>query len=87
MDENGRRRDCKSGKEQEGSWSLGPKQDPLGMLRGSSILLKERKKESQIKSRINGRATSRRWKKIVFQRVLNYDPRDKNTDNKDCLTN
>jgi hypothetical protein len=84
MDENRRRRDWKSGKDVEISWSLGPKQDPLEMLHGSPMLLKERKEVSQIKSRINGRATSRRWKKIVSQRVFNYhynyhyDPRDKN---------
>jgi hypothetical protein len=41
MEENGRRRDWKGGKDVERSRSLGPKQDPLEMLRGSSMLLKE----------------------------------------------
>jgi hypothetical protein len=41
MEENGRRRDWKGGKDLERSWSLDPKQDPLEMLRGSSMLLKE----------------------------------------------
>jgi hypothetical protein len=45
MEENGRRRDWKSGKDLEASWS--PKQDPLEMLRGSPMLLKERKETSQ----------------------------------------
>jgi hypothetical protein len=42
MEENGRR-DWKSGKVLERRWSRGPKQDPLEMLRGSPMLLKERK--------------------------------------------
>jgi hypothetical protein len=41
MEENGRRRDWESGKDLERSWSLGSKQDPLAMLCGSPILLKE----------------------------------------------
>jgi hypothetical protein len=41
MEGSGRRRDWKSGKDLERSWSLGPKQDPLKMLRGSPMLLKE----------------------------------------------
>jgi hypothetical protein len=41
MEENGGRRDWKSGKDLERSWSLGPEQDPVGMLRGSPMLLKE----------------------------------------------
>jgi hypothetical protein len=40
-EENSRRRDWKSGKDLERRWSLGPKQDPLEMLRGSPMLLKE----------------------------------------------
>jgi hypothetical protein len=47
VEEKGRRRDWKSGKDLEGSWSLGPKQDPLEMLRGSPILLKEGKEISK----------------------------------------
>jgi hypothetical protein len=39
MEENGRRRDCESGKDLERSWSLGPREDPLEILRGSSMLL------------------------------------------------
>jgi hypothetical protein len=50
----------------------------MEMFPESPMLLKERKEVNQIKSRLNGRATSKRWKKIVFQRVLYYDPRDKN---------
>jgi hypothetical protein len=41
MEGNGRRRDWESGKYMERSWSLGPKQDPLEMLHGSLLLLKE----------------------------------------------
>jgi hypothetical protein len=41
MEENGRRRDWKSRKDLERSWSLGPKQDPLKTLRGSPMLLRE----------------------------------------------
>jgi hypothetical protein len=40
MEENGRR-DWKSGKDLERSWSLGPKQDPVEMLRENPMLLKE----------------------------------------------
>jgi hypothetical protein len=39
MEENGRRRDRKSGKDLERSWSLGPEQDLVEMLLGS--ILKE----------------------------------------------
>jgi hypothetical protein len=39
MEENSRRRDSKRGKDLEGSWSLGPEQDLVEMLRGS--ILKE----------------------------------------------
>jgi hypothetical protein len=39
MEDNGRRRDWKSGKDPERSWSLGPEQDPVDMLHGS--ILKE----------------------------------------------
>jgi hypothetical protein len=41
MEENGRS-DRKSGKDLERRWSLGTKQDPLEMLRGSTTLLNER---------------------------------------------
>jgi hypothetical protein len=41
MEENGRRRDWKSEKDLERSWRLAPKQDPLEMLRGSPVFLKE----------------------------------------------
>jgi hypothetical protein len=41
MEETGRRGDWKSEKDLERSWSLGPKQDPLEMLRGSPALLNE----------------------------------------------
>jgi hypothetical protein len=37
MEENGRIRDWNSGKDQERSWSLGPKHDPVEMLRGSIV--------------------------------------------------
>jgi hypothetical protein len=40
MEEKGRGRYWKSGKDLERSWSLGPKQDPLEMLRRSPLLLK-----------------------------------------------
>jgi hypothetical protein len=39
MEENSRRRDWKSGKDLERSWSLGPEQDLVEMLHGS--ILKE----------------------------------------------
>jgi hypothetical protein len=48
MEENGRRRDWKSGKDLERSWRLGPKQDPLETLRESFALLKESKEISQV---------------------------------------
>jgi hypothetical protein len=38
MEEKGRRKDLKSGKDLERIWGLGPKQDPLEMLRGSPML-------------------------------------------------
>jgi hypothetical protein len=41
MEEKGRRRDMKSGKDLERSWSLGPKHDPLEMLRGRPVFPKE----------------------------------------------
>jgi hypothetical protein len=41
MEETGRRRDWKSGKGLERSWSLGPKQDLMEMLHGRTMLLKE----------------------------------------------
>jgi hypothetical protein len=41
MEENGRRRDWKSGKDQERSRSLGPEQDMAEMLHGRPVLLKE----------------------------------------------
>jgi hypothetical protein len=41
MEENGRRKDWERGKDLERRWSLGPKQDPLEMLPGSSMLLKD----------------------------------------------
>jgi hypothetical protein len=41
MEESGRRKDWENGENQERSWSLGPKQVPLEMLRGSPVLLKE----------------------------------------------
>jgi hypothetical protein len=41
VEENGRRRDWKSGKDLERSLSLGPEQDLVEMLRGSPTLLKE----------------------------------------------
>jgi hypothetical protein len=41
MEENGRRRYWKSGKDLERSWSLGPEQDPVEKLRGIPMLLKE----------------------------------------------
>jgi hypothetical protein len=41
LEENSRRRYLKSGKDLERSWSLGPKQDLLEMLRGSPILANE----------------------------------------------
>jgi hypothetical protein len=37
MKENGRRRDWKSGKDLERSWRLGPEQDSVEMLHGSSL--------------------------------------------------
>jgi hypothetical protein len=37
MEKNSRRRDWKSGKNLERSWSLGPKQDPVEMLHGSML--------------------------------------------------
>jgi hypothetical protein len=40
MEENSRRRDWKSEKDLERSWSLGPEQDQVVMLCGSPILLK-----------------------------------------------
>jgi hypothetical protein len=39
MEENGRRRDWKNGKDLERSWSLDPEQNSVEMLRGS--ILKE----------------------------------------------
>jgi hypothetical protein len=39
--ENCRRRDWKSGKDLERSWSLGTKKDPLRILPGSPMFLKE----------------------------------------------
>jgi hypothetical protein len=39
MEENGRRRDLKNGKDLERSWSLGQQEDLVAMLRGS--ILKE----------------------------------------------
>jgi hypothetical protein len=41
MEENGRRKDWKSGKDLERSFGLGPEQDPVEILRGSPMLLKE----------------------------------------------
>jgi hypothetical protein len=41
MEENDRKRDWKSVKGLERSWSLGPKQDWLEMLPGSPIILKK----------------------------------------------
>jgi hypothetical protein len=41
MEENGRREEWKSGKDVETSWGLGPKQNPLEILPGSSMFLKE----------------------------------------------
>jgi hypothetical protein len=41
MEENGRRKDWKSGKDLERIWSLGPEQDPVEMLHRSPMLLKE----------------------------------------------
>jgi hypothetical protein len=48
MEEKGRRRDWESGKGLERSWSLGPKQDPLQILPGSLMVLKERKETRQV---------------------------------------
>jgi hypothetical protein len=41
-EENSRRRDWESGKDLERSWSLGPEQGPLEMLREGPMFLKER---------------------------------------------
>jgi hypothetical protein len=41
MEENGRRRDWKSGKDLERRWSHGSEQDLAELLRGSPMLLKE----------------------------------------------
>jgi hypothetical protein len=41
MEENSRRRDWKSGKDLKRSWSPGPEQDPLEMVRRSHMFLKE----------------------------------------------
>jgi hypothetical protein len=41
MEENSSRRDRKSGKDLERSWSLGSEHDPLEMLCGSLVPLKE----------------------------------------------
>jgi hypothetical protein len=48
MEENGRRY-WRSGRDLERSWSLGPKQDPIEMLRGSPLLLKEWKETGKEK--------------------------------------
>jgi hypothetical protein len=41
METNGRRRDWKSGKGLERCWSLGPEYDPMEMLHGIPVPLKE----------------------------------------------
>jgi hypothetical protein len=43
MEENGRRKDWKNGKDLERSWSLGQELDPVEMVCGSPMLLKEGK--------------------------------------------
>jgi hypothetical protein len=48
MEENGRRKNWKSWKDLERSWRLGPKQDPLKMIHGSPIFLKEGKETNQV---------------------------------------
>jgi hypothetical protein len=41
MEENGRRRDWKCGKDLERRWNLGPEQDLVERLCGSPMLMKE----------------------------------------------